>query len=196
MGVINAFLRALEQKRVIAGLKGAQYVPAALAADIKIVFFLTGTVFELKHVVETMKQAPAPKRALVFSHVDLLQGIGRDPAGMRFLAEEVGVDGILTTRSHLIRAAKDAGLFAIQRFFLLDSEAVKTAVNVLATSKPDAVEMLPVLVLPNIWRRFPLAEMPPVIAGGLVETEAELRNVLAAPVKAVSTSKQELWSLS
>lgn len=196
MDGINTFLHALERKRVIAGIKRAADVQRALAADIKIVFFLTGTIFDLKTLAETMRQAPPGQRALVFSHVDLLQGIGRDPSGMRFLADEVGIDGILTTRSHLIRAAKEAGLFTIQRFFLLDSEALKTAVNVLTTSKPDAVEMLPALVLPNIWRRFPLDELPPVIAGGLVETEAELRTVLTAPVKAVSTSKQELWTVS
>lgn len=195
MGRISTFLHALEQKQVIAGIKRAADVEKALAADIKIVFFLTGTIFDLKELMKTMRRAPPHKRALVFSHVDLLQGIGRDAAGMRFLADEVGINGILTTRSHLIRAAKEAGLFAIQRFFLLDSEAVKTAVNILSSSKPDAVEMLPALVLPNIWRRFTLHELPPVIAGGLVETESELRTVLTAPVKAVSTSKQALWTV-
>lgn len=195
MDTINEFLTALERKPVIAGIKQAADVRAALRAHIEIIFFLTGTIFDLKDLIEVVS-AETARRTLIFSHVDLLQGIGRDATGMRFLARELGVDGILTTRSHLIRAAKDEGLFTIQRFFLLDSEAVKTAVNVLTNSKPDAVEILPALVLPNIWRRLPLDKLPPIIAGGLVETEAELRTVLNAPVKAVSTSRQALWSVA
>lgn len=194
MGSINTFLRALERKPVIAGIKQLKDARAALRAQIEIIFFLTGTIFELKELLDVVTRQSRERRALVFSHVDLLQGIGRDPAGMRFLAREIGVDGILTTRSHLIRAAKDEGLYTIQRLFLLDSEAIKTAVNVLTNSKPDAVEILPALVLPNIWRRLPLDKLPPIIAGGLVETENELRTVLSAPVKAVSTSRQALWA--
>lgn len=161
-----------------------------MAAGVEILFLLTGSIFDLQHLVDKVRG----RDVLLFAHVDLLQGIGKDPQGMRFLAKEVGVDGMLSTRSHLIRAAKDEGLFTIQRFFLLDSEALKTAVNVLTKSRPDAVEILPALVLPNVHHRLPFSELPPVIAGGLVETEDELHAVLRTPIKAVSTSRQELWS--
>lgn len=187
---INPFLRSLERKSIIAGIKQVSDARAAVAAGVEIIFLLTGTIFDLKALVTEL----AGSDVLIFAHVDLLQGVGKDPQGMRFLAKEIGIDGMLSTRSHLIRAAKDEGLYTIQRFFLLDSEALKTAVNVLTKSKPDAVEILPALVLPNIRHRLPIAQLPPIIAGGLVETEEELQTVLRTPIKAVSTSRHALWS--
>jgi len=183
-------LQALERTPVIAGIKNLTDVETALDAGVEILFFLSGTIFDLQSLANQAWR----RRALVFAHVDLLQGIGRDVPGMRFLAREIQVDGVLTTRTQLIKAAKDEGLYAIQRFFMLDSEALKTAVNVLKNSRPDAVEILPALILPHIWHRLPIAQLPPIIAGGLVETPAELEAVLRTPVKAVSTSRPDLWS--
>lgn len=190
VSLINSFLRSLERKSVIAGIKQPRDADKAIAAGVEILFLLTGSIFDLQTLVEKIRG----RGVLLFAHVDLLQGVGKDPLGMRFLAKEVGIDGMLSTRSHLIRAAKDEGLYTIQRFFLLDSEALKTAVNVLTKSKPDAVEILPALVLPNIRHRLPIADLPPVIAGGLVETKEELTTLLRTDIKAVSTSRPELWS--
>ena len=57
----------------------------------------------------------------------------------------------------------------------------------------DGVEPLPAPILPYIARRLP-RQLPPIIAGGLVETFEELEMVLRTPVVAVSTSQMELWS--
>lgn len=187
---MSRLLQALERTPVIAGIKNIADVETALNAGVEILFFLSGTIFDLQALANQAWR----RRALVFAHVDLLQGIGRDVPGMRFLAREIQVDGVLTTRTQLIKAAKDEGLYAIQRFFMLDSEALKTSVKVLKTSRPDAVEILPALILPHIWHRLPIPQLPPIIAGGLVETAADLEAVLRTPVKAVSTSRPALWS--
>ena len=65
-----------------------------------------------------------------------------------------------------------------------------------ASSKPDAVEILPALVLPRVAPRLPLDKMSPFIAGGLVQTAEDLEAVLAAGALGVSTSNQELWGYS
>ncbi|HEX6970798.1 MAG TPA: glycerol-3-phosphate responsive antiterminator, partial [Limnochordia bacterium] len=97
---------ALRAGPVIAGLKAPAAARRAIARGARVLFVLTGTLFDLREVVAVGREA----NALVFAHLDLLQGIGRDAPGLRFLAREVGVDGILTTRSFLIKAAKDEGL--------------------------------------------------------------------------------------
>ncbi|HHY62487.1 MAG TPA: glycerol-3-phosphate responsive antiterminator, partial [Firmicutes bacterium] len=132
----------------------------------------------------------------VFCHIDLIQGIGKDPAGIDWLADEIGISGILTTRSNLIRAAKASGLIAIQRLFLLDSESLKTAIDIVSSSRPDAVEILPALVLPSLIHRLPVRKLSPFIAGGLVETVPELEAVVSTGALGVSTSKQELWKFA
>lgn len=189
--------KRLEKRPVIGGIKGGEDLPAAMEAGLEVLFFLTGTIFDLREMVKETKK----HQKLTFAHIDLLEGIGKDRAGVRFLAEEIGVDGILTTRTQLVRAAQEQGLIAVQRLFMLDSEALKTGIHVTSSARPDAVEILPALILPNIIRRLPLAQMPPVIGGGLVETPEELKGILAARgpgggrVQAVSTSSKDLWKL-
>ena len=179
----------LARHPAIPALRQAGEVDEAASCGAALVFFLTGTIYELRDVVA--RAAAAGQQ--VFCHVDLLHGIGKDPVGMRWLAREIGVKGILTTRSSLIKAAKDEGLVAVQRLFVLDSESLKTGLSVVASSRPDAVEILPALVLPSIIHRLPVDEISPFIAGGLVETVPELEAVLATGALGVSTSKKELW---
>ena len=187
---MNRLLPYLKRSPIIAGVKSVESAEKAMAAGVSILFFLSGTIFDLKRLVSVRKK----ETPLVFAHVDLLQGIGKDGSGMRFLARELGVEGILTTRSSLTRAAKQEGLFTIQRVFALDSEALKTGFSVLRSAEPDAVEVLPALILPHIHHRIPVAELPPIIAGGLVETVEELKAILRTPALAVSTSREELWT--
>ena len=52
----------------------------------------------------------------------------RDRFGLEFLAKQ-GVDGILTTRTNIVKAAKDLKMIAVQRFFIVDSHSVDTAVD-------------------------------------------------------------------
>lgn len=183
-------LRAvLAQKPIIAGLKGSADAHRTNQAGIKVCFYLTGHIFELREVTKQCKD----QGQILLAHVDLISGIAKDAHGMEVLASEVGVDGILTTKSHLIIAAQKAGLLGIQRLFMLDSEALKTGLRMLQGSQPDALEILPALILPFIRERLPKT-LPPIIAGGLVETKEELQKVLKPPVLAVSTSRVELWN--
>ncbi|HEY8418304.1 MAG TPA: glycerol-3-phosphate responsive antiterminator [Limnochordales bacterium] len=186
---MTAFIARLQKTPVIAGAKDVADVSVALEAGVGIIFFLTGTIFDLARATALVRQTSA----MLFAHVDLLQGVGKDPAGIRWLGQELGIHGIVSTRSNLIKAARDEGLFAIQRLFILDSEALRTGLKVVSSTGPDAVELLPGLVVPNIQHRIPFNSLPPVIAGGLVETEAEVRTILKTPAVSVSTSRSELW---
>ncbi len=186
----QAWLQAARRSRVIAAVRSVGDLEAVQASGVGVVFVLQSTIFDLRTI------ATACRRWGVhcFAHLDLVDGIGKDPAGVELLAREVGVDGLITTRSALIRDAKRVGLVAIQRLFLLDSASLATAVSVVKSTKPDAVEIMPALVVPVVAHRIPFADLPPVIAGGLVHTTQELQVVLASPAVAVSTSAKHLWA--
>jgi len=111
----------LAKHPAIPALKRAEDVDVAHHYRARLVFFLTGTLYDLRDVCARCECLGMQ----VFCHLDLVQGIGKDPAGIKWLATEIGVRGILTTRSTLIRAAKNEGLMAIQRLFMLDSESLK-----------------------------------------------------------------------
>lgn len=191
MSHIEEFFRRLRRHPVIAGLRepGHQLAEAA-RAGVGVVFILGDDVFALE---EAIRQARAAG-LLILAHVDLIKGIGKDEAGVRVLARAIGVDGILTTRSALIGAARKEGLISIQRLFALDSESLETGLPAVEKAHPDAVEILPGLVFPLIGGRLRNRSLPPLIAGGLIRSPEQVSTILDAGAIAVSTSAPALWA--
>ncbi|MCK9223014.1 MAG: glycerol-3-phosphate responsive antiterminator [Limnochordia bacterium] len=182
-------LQKLKQKPVIAGLRDFTQIDEVLGAGCQVVFALRGDVFQLRDVSERCKKHDA----LLFVHVDLMQGIAADAAGLRFISELMYISGILTTRSYLVKAAKEAGLLTIMRLFCLDTEALQTGIQACRKCQPHAVEVLPGLVAPKIVSRLPKKDFPPLIAGGLISTLDEARDTLVPDIVGFSSSNKELW---
>ncbi|SHH56720.1 glycerol-3-phosphate responsive antiterminator [Thermosipho atlanticus] len=154
------------------------------------VFLLEGDIFEIKEAIDILKR----NGKNTFVHVDLINGIGRDEAGVRLVKEFLGADGIITTRSNLISIAKKLGLMTIQRIFLIDSKAVETGIQQIKKHKVNFVEVLPGLI-PELVRFIKEKIEQPIISGGLVTTEEQVKNILDAGAVAVSTSKEDLWNM-
>lgn len=190
MGNQQQFLARLKSTPIIPGIKDRSHVPIALNCGARIAFYISGTIFDLK---EAMKAFRSHDVALL-AHIDLIAGIGRDRSGMEFLAKEVGVDGILSTRSTLLKLAKDQGLLTVQRVFAVDSDALKSGVQVVRHTSPAALEILPGPFVPEIIEMLPLKTLPPVIASGLIKTSDTAGRILRSPgIVSVSTSNPKLW---
>jgi glycerol uptake operon antiterminator len=187
----SRFFELLKARPVIAGLRDAKRIEAAVRQGVGILFVLGEDIFSLR---ESVRAAHA-QHSLIFAHVDLIKGVGRDEAGVRFLARELEVDGILTTRANLIGPAKREGLIAVQRLFVLDSESLETGLPAVERAGPDAVEVLPGVILPLIAARFRGAAFPPLIAGGLIQTRRQVEEILRAGALGVSTSAEALWGI-
>lgn len=132
------------------------------------------------------------KRLLI--HLDLMEGVGKDKAGIKLLTR-IGVNSLITTKSHLAKFARDQGLFIIQRLFLMDSEALKHGINLLRGFTPDVVEVLPATVPASAVRQLSETTGVPILGGGLVFTEDDVKQALANGICAVSTSRRELWQM-
>ena len=180
-------MNCLEQNPVIAAV-GDDKWEEALAAPVQVVFYLSAN---LLNVAERVRQAHAAGM-YVLVHLDLAEGIGRDRVGIRYLAE-AGVDGIISTRAQLIQFAKEQGLLTVQRFFLLDSKGLESISEMIRHTLPHFIELMPGVICKSI-RRFGNGSIP-VIAGGLIETKAEVMDALGCGAAAVSTGKKELWYL-
>lgn len=128
----------------------------------------------------------------LFVHLDLLNGIGRDEVGIKFLAR-MGVTGLITTKSHLIRCARDKGMIVIQRIFLTDSDAMRSGLHLLRNVKPDAVELLPASIPARVVEYFSNETGLPILGGGLMYTVEDVQQALNHGMAAVSTSSRELW---
>ncbi|MCK8817454.1 glycerol-3-phosphate responsive antiterminator [Natroniella sulfidigena] len=186
---MSYFEYILEKRPVIAAVKDLSDLEAVPKEKVAAIFILGGDIFSLPEIVA----AAIELDKLVFLHIDLVKGIGKDKYGMKYLAEEVGIDGIVTTKSYLIREAKKCGLITIQRLFILDSSAFDSGISIIKSSNPDLVEVLPGLVFPHISDELTDKLEQPIIAGGLIRNQKELDFVLDSGILAVSTSSKRLW---
>ncbi|KQO61526.1 glycerol-3-phosphate responsive antiterminator [Curtobacterium sp. Leaf261] len=186
----TAILGALGDDPVIASVKDADALDRVLASDRRIVFLLFGSVLDIEATVARCKAAGRT----VLVDVDLLDGFSGRDIVVEWLATRTEADGVLSTKSGVVKAAKRAGLMAVQRFFLVDSFSYHQLPRVVAQSDPDAIEILPGC-MPRVigWLRADLTT--PIIAGGLVCDKADVMAALGAGALAVASSDRAVWSM-
>lgn len=177
------------QKSVIAAVRSSEELDRALMSDCGLIFDLSPDLLTLN---EKVSRAHACGKKL-FIHLDLATGIGKDRSGIRF-AKQTGVDGIISTRVNIIKMAREAGLFTVQRFFVVDSQSVDTTVEGLKASKADMIEVMPGVVIKIIGALKKRVDVP-IIAGGLIDTDKEVKDAISAGAMAISTGKEALWSI-
>lgn len=185
---MTAFNDLLIQNPVIAALKSDDGIESALNSDCLIVFVLYGSLLSIGEITEKLK-ASGKK---VFIHIDLIEGLKADQSGILFIKQSTAADGIITTRQHLIKHAKNLSLFTILRLFVIDSKSIRTGAKNTSEFAPDAVEVLPG-VSEKIIRVCNGEFSQPVIAGGLIETRQEILAALDAGAVAISTTRSQLW---
>ena len=177
----------LESCPVIAAIRDSKW-QAALRSPSEVLFYLEPHLSTIREKVSQAHEAGK----LVFVHLDMAEGIGKDKEGVAYLAV-CGVDGIISTRSQIIRFAKDLNLLTVQRFFALDSQGLDSIQEMLKSSHPHFMEIMPGII-PKAIERFATGSIP-VIAGGLIETKAEITGALRGGAMAVSTGCETLWYL-
>ena len=174
------------KSKVIAAVRTEKEVLSALETAVETVFYLAPSVFSLGPAVEKAHQ----RGKQIFIHMDLAEGIGRDRTGLRFVAS-CGADGVISTKGQLIRFGKELGLFTVQRFFAVDSSGAASIGDMFQSTNPDLIEIMPGVVT-KVIRQYAQNGIP-VIAGGLIQTKAEVMDALSSGAVAVSIGKPELW---
>ncbi|WDV44807.1 glycerol-3-phosphate responsive antiterminator [Clostridiaceae bacterium M8S5] len=184
----NSFYGKLELNPVIAAASSIEKLEEALKSPCEIIFLLTGSIFNLKNLVERCKE----KSKSVYIHIDLLDGFSRDIVAMRYISENIKPDGIITTKSNLIKPAKELGLFVIQRLFMLDSLSLETGIKIISNTKPNAIEIMPG-IMPKVTKILTKETKIPVITGGLIIDKEDVIQSLKVGAVGISTSKEDIW---
>lgn len=180
-------LQDLECNPVVAAVQ-AEHFAEALSSPVQAIFHLGAELMSVPQIVSQAHDAGK----YIFIHLDLAEGIGKDRAGVRYL-RQCGVDGIISTKSQLIRYAKEQDLITVQRFFALDSKGMESIEDMAKATMPHMMEIMPGVIGKAI-RRFSSGNTP-VIAGGLIQTKAEVTDALSNGATAVSTGNAQLWYL-
>lgn len=174
-------------KNIIAAVRTDEDFEAVLSSDLEKIFMLDSNILTVEFIIK--KAHEAGKK--VFIHIDFAEGIGKDKYGLMFL-KQCGVDGIISTRTNIIKLAKEVGLYSVQRFFIVDSHSVKTTVESVRVSKADMIEVMPCTVTKVIARLKQTLDMP-IIAGGLIESYDDINAALENGAGFVSTSDKAFW---
>jgi glycerol uptake operon antiterminator len=173
--------------KIIPATRSDEEFLAALKCAPTVIFDLDP---DLMNVSAKIKKAhESGKKYLV--HIDLAKGIAKDESGLRFL-KRIGVDGVISTKVNVIKMARECDLFTVQRFFIVDSHSVHTTVDSVKSSKPDVIEIMPGTVCKVIDGLAKMINIP-IIAGGLIETEQEIKEALSSGAVSASTGRRELW---
>lgn len=183
-------MQQFDSRRIIAAARDSGAVLRACASDVALIFLLGGDILSIEEDVRRIRQCGKQ----VFVHMDLIEGIARDSAGVRYLARRIAPDGVLSTKAQILRTASEEGLTTVQRIFLLDSSSMETGVRMVQTAQPDYVEVMPGLV-PMAIERLRATLRQPIIAGGMITESNQVRVALGAGAVAVSTSSEALWKL-
>lgn len=177
-----------ENYPIIAAVKNDSDFEAALRSEVQAIFMLSSNLLN----VDALVKAAHENGKILFIHLDFIEGLSKDAAGVRYLATKE-IDGIISTRSHIITAAKKLGILCVQRFFMVDSRSVDTALESLQQVQPDMIEIMPALAYKSITRIQSNTRIP-IIAGGLIEYKEEIFTALRAGASMISTGRHKLWN--
>lgn len=108
------------------------------------------------------------------------------------MVKSIGVDGIISTKTNIIKLAKEEQLSTVQRFFIVDSRSIDSTIESIKQSKTDMIEIMPGII-PKAISKIKKEIFIPIIAGGLIETETEMKAALDAGAYAISTGSKALW---
>ncbi len=186
----NEFYERIQSNPIIAAVNDLAKLEAAIQAPNEVIFLLTGNILNLKDIVKRVKGNGKD----IYIHLDLMEGFSRDAMALRYIHEQIQPDGIITTKSSLVKFAKDMNIFVIQRLFIIDSLSLETGIKAIHSTKPNAIEVMPG-IMPKVIRKINQETKTPVIAGGLIIDKEDVIESLKAGAIAVSTSKEAVWGL-
>lgn len=186
----NDFLTKLNEIPIVASVKDEVGLNHALVSECGVVFIIFGDLCSIGRIVHKVKESG--KVAIV--HIDLIDGLASRDITVRFIKENTAADGIISTRPGIIKAAKELGLIAIQRFFLIDSLALENFKKQAGHEYADAIEILPA-VMPKIIRKIVDSSHIPVIIGGMISDKEDVMLGIQSGAVAVSSTNKDIWFL-
>ncbi|WP_427008583.1 glycerol-3-phosphate responsive antiterminator [Pseudarthrobacter sp. H2] len=180
----------LSRHPVIASIKDKDGLRAVLRVSCPVVFVLFGSIMTIPGIVATLKGAGRT----VFVDVDLVDGFSNKPVVVDFLKEHTRADGVLSSKSIMVKTAKAAGFLAIHRLFLIDSFSYHNVPKQVSLSNADAIEIMPGC-MPRVISWIRKDTDIPLIAGGLVCDKQDVTSALGAGAIAIASSNRDVWRM-
>lgn len=181
-------IEILDNNPVIAVVKNLELLKVALDSSCHVIFILTGGVFELSDVIRQCKE----RAKLVFIHFDKIKGFSANVEALSYIKNHLEPDGIISCSENVIQLSKQIGLFAIQRYIVVDSITLEEGIENMKKNEPDIIEILPGILGQVLYQIAGETDIP-VLSGGLVHSEYDVIYCLKNGALGVSTTNTRLW---
>ncbi len=185
-----SFFDSLIEKPVIAAVTKLESLDKAIDSPCKNIFLLTGNIFNLKEIAHRVQS----KEKCIYICVDLIDGFSKDTWGLEYIVTKIKPDGIITSKTNLIKLAKDFGAFTIYRQQIFDSTSLKESIKNIRSSRPHVVEILPG-VIPRVIQQVYKDTKIPIVASGLIMDRNDVLASLDAGAFGVVSSKEYIWHM-
>lgn len=177
----------MDKKKIFAAVRTDEGLDFALKTGVETIFMQATNIEQVGAQIE--KTHKAGKK--LFVHIDITDGVGKDEYGLKYL-QKLGVDGIISTRTNIIKVAKKIGLSTCQKFFIVDTHSLSTTIESIKMGKPDMVEIMPGLIS-KVIKKIKEETETFIISGGLLVTEEEIEKAFSDGAMGVSTSVRTFW---
>lgn len=163
------------------------FLRALDASQITTVLLRHCNLFELRPMLDHAFE----REVAVYVNVDHIDGIHPDTAGLRYLAHQLHITGIVSSNPRILAQSKSFDLETIQRIFAVDSTGLEAALESVDSHQVDLLDISPALVIPYVVSQTPLPL--PFIGSGLISTFQQVQAVLRAGALHVAVARPELW---
>ncbi|MGG3916330.1 glycerol-3-phosphate responsive antiterminator [Rossellomorea vietnamensis] len=179
---------SFEGQNILPAIRSMKDFDKMLDTSFQYGVFLDLHVGMLKSVFEYARN----ENRKMFLHLDLIHGLSSDEYAAEYVCQEIKPYGIISTKGNVIKKARQKGVYATQRMFVIDSSAMNRSIELIQKTDPDFIEVLPGVV-PKIIKEIGTKTGKPIFAGGLIETVDEVEAALEAGATAITTSDRVLW---
>jgi glycerol uptake operon antiterminator len=176
-----------EQKTIPVIENRVQFARALDASQTTTILLRHCNLFELRPMLEHAHQ----REVAVYVNVDHIDGIHPDAAGLRYLAHQLHIAGIISSNPRILALGKGFDLETIQRIFAVDSAGLEGALESIDSRHVDLLDISPALVIPYVVSHTSLPL--PFIGSGLIYTFQQVQAVLRAGALRVAVARTELW---
>lgn len=178
----------MHQQKIIPAISSHQHLKKFLDTSLEYGVLMNFQLAQLEELVTQMKAKD--KKVLV--HAELIKGLSSDEYGAIYLIQNLGVDGIISSKPKVMEICKKRNVISVFRFFLKDSLSLEQSVDLVHKIHPDYVEVLPATAV-DIIETLKTKIASPIMLGGLIQSKAHIQKCLLNGAVAVTTSEPEFW---
>lgn len=164
-----------------------QFSLALNSSDVTAILLRHCNLLDFRTLLENAHE----RELAVYVNMDHIDGIAPDTAGLRYLATQLHIKGIVSSHGKILAQAKSFDLQTVQRIFAVDSTGLEVALESVDDQQVDLLAISPALVIPYAVSQMSLHL--PFIGSGFVSTPQQVQMVLRAGAIGVTVSRPELW---